>query len=263
MHMSRRRVAGLLLTAAALGSLTFTTQAHAETRVKLTARFEPDVLGQSTTILYKFRISNPLPVKSIVLHLPTGMELLTSSLGLSECTANIFIERRCPPNSIVGHGTAWAEVLLSFQPHPLQESATVTAALGPPENENPTILFFIEALSPVYSILVLPSQLTLGTPTTGASLTTQVPELDAWTEGPPVALTRFQATIGPRGITYYRHEHGHRVAFHPRGLALPTRCPQRGFRFSASFHFYNGTTAIGRTIVPCPTTRARTTSPQT
>ena len=248
------RRAALIVLSALLAVLVAATAAAA-TRVTLSARFDPDIAGQSTTILYKFAISKPLPVESVDLHLPAGMELATSSLGLSECNPTTLEEygpEGCPPDSIVGHGTAFAEVPLAFAPHMVQEPASVTAVFGPAEKEDPTILFFVEGRTPIYSTQVLSSRLTLNSGPFSASLTTSVPLLDVWTEGPAIALTRFQASIGPQGITYHRREHGHLVDFHPRGLSVPSRCPPKGFPFRVEFHFYNNTNATANSYAPCP-----------
>jgi hypothetical protein len=258
------RRAALIFPSALLAMLLAATAASA-TRVTLSARFDPDIAGQSTTILYKFEISKPLPVESVDLHLPAGMELATSSLGLSECNPTTLEEygpEGCPPDSIIGHGTAFAEVPLAFAPHVIHEPASVTAVFGPAEQEDPTILFFVEAIFPVYSSEVLSSRLTLSSGPFSASLTTSVPLLDAWTEGPAVALTRFHASIGPQGITYHRREHGHLIAFHPRGLSVPSRCPPKGFPFRVEFHFYNDTNATANSRAPCPKRRTPPASSQ-
>lgn len=253
--MRRLRHAALLLLAAPLTLLSPPVPALASS-VALSAGFEPDVLGQSTTILYKFSISQPQPVRRVTLHLPAGMELATSSLGLSECATETlrWESERCPANSLIGRGTAFAEVPLSFQPDAIQEPAKVTAVLGPPEGEEPIVLFLVEGVSPVFSTQVLPSRLATASGKFSATLTTEVPLLQTWPEGPFIALTHFQATIGPLGLTYYRREHGHLVSYHPKGLTIPSRCPRKGFLFRVEFAFYNGTQAAANSYAPCPST---------
>lgn len=51
--------------------------------------------------------------------------------------------------------------------------------------------------------------------------------------GPDVSIVSVQTTIGPRHLTYYRRLHGRRVAFHPRGVSVPERCPRGGLPFAA------------------------------
>jgi hypothetical protein len=60
------------------------------------------------------------------------------------------------------------------------------------------------------------------------------------------------STIGPRGLTYYRHVHGEIVPFRPRGLQVPKRCPRHGFAFRVDLTFLDGTHESTSSAVPCP-----------
>jgi hypothetical protein len=72
-----------------------------------------------------------------------------------------------------------------------------------------------------------------------------------------VSIVSVQTTIGPSHLTYYKHVHGRRVAFRPRGVSVPERCPHGGFPFAAEFTFQDGSTATGVTTVPCPPRQRR------
>ena len=70
--------------------------------------------------------------------------------------------------------------------------------------------------------------------------------------GPVVSIVSVTSTIGPAHLTYYKRVHGKRVAFSPRGVSVPERCPHGGFRFAASFGFQDGSSTSATTTVPCP-----------
>ncbi|HEY2768057.1 MAG TPA: hypothetical protein VGI76_07350 [Solirubrobacteraceae bacterium] len=69
-------------------------------------------------------------------------------------------------------------------------------------------------------------------------------------EGPAVAVVRVHVTLGGR-LTYYERAHGKLLAYHPRGIVLPRRCPHGGFRFAANFGFLDGTRASARLSERC------------
>jgi hypothetical protein len=75
--------------------------------------------------------------------------------------------------------------------------------------------------------------------------------------GPDVSIVSVQSTIGPSHLTYYKHVHGRLVAFHPRGVSVPERCPHGGFPFAAEFRFQDGSETTAATTVPCPPRRHR------
>lgn len=236
-----------------------TAQATATPRVTLRTSFEPDISGASTTLHYAVSISQATPVQTIDLRLPKGLQLATSSLGLAECEPQLLQENgppACPANSVMGRGTATGEVVLdSDPPKTFALPAAVLFALGPSEHKpSPKILIMVESSTP-FDMIMLTSRLIPQPPPYSYSLQIEAPLLPAWFEGPDIALTRLAATIGPKGVTYYRHEDGITLAYKPRGFSVPSRCPPNGYPFQAIFHFYNGATASTNDRAPCPTHR--------
>lgn len=240
---------------AALASLCLALSASAAPRVTLSASFQPDQLGKSTTVHYGFTVSQPAPLRSLELRLPAGIGFAASSLGLEPCDLALLVEdgpQACPVDSRVGAGSAIAVVPAENE---VDEKASVTALFGPPEHEDMTVLFSIEGAWPVNRQIILTSRLLLSaTAPYGARLITEAPLVSAWSEGPYIGLTGFHSTIGPQGVTYYRRDAGRTVAFSPRGLTVPNRCPAGGFPVAATFSWWglNGT-ATAKTRVPCPT----------
>jgi hypothetical protein len=187
------------------------------------------------------------------LDLPAKMGLATSTLGLAQCAPATLGEQGpegCPANAQVGIGTAHAELRVEHEI--LSESATVHALLGPTAGENEQVLFYVEALTPVGAQFVFPGVILPASGRYSGRLDTTIPLIPTWSDGPDVSVTSFSSTIGPRGLTYYRHVKGRFVPFHPRGIAVPARCPRGGFPFRAEFTFLDRTRATATSAVPCP-----------
>jgi len=181
------------------------------------------------------------------------MGFAASSLGLEPCQPELLARagpEGCPVDSRIGFGSALAEVPAQST---IQEHARVTVLLGPYDGEEMTVLFFVEGRWPANREIVLTAHLLGIANPDGATLLTEVPSLPVWPLGPDIGLTRLESTIGPAGPTYYRRVHGRTVAFQPRGVSLPRRCPSGGFRVSAVFDWWTiGGAASASTRVPCP-----------
>ncbi len=236
----------------------FAAPAGAAELVTLNASFSPDRLGAETTIGFGFKIVNseggaPPALGGVDLHLPPGINYLTTTLGLAVCKPSVLLARGpagCSPNSRLGFGSAFVEV--PFGESSGHEIPDIQALMGPPHDGNIVVLFYADGREPVYAQLVFAGELIAGSPTLGGSLKTAVPLIPSVPSGPPVSIVSVQTTIGPAHVTYYRRVHGRRVGFHPRGVAVPLSCPPGGFPFSADFDFIDGTHASASTTVPCP-----------
>ncbi|HVR05045.1 MAG TPA: hypothetical protein VMS02_03315 [Solirubrobacteraceae bacterium] len=247
-------------TAAALlvcGAAPATAAATTETAT-LQASFSPDKLGASTTIAFGFKVATteglaPPPLTTIDLHMPAGMNYTTTTLGLAVCNP-VKLQRdgpsACPANSHLGFGSALVEV--PFGTGAGHELPEVQALMGPSKSGNMVVLFYANGQTPVYAQLVFSGEVLPETGIYGSELATTVPPIPSVPNGPDVSIVSVKATIGPEHLTYYKHVHGKRVAFHPRGISVPESCPHGGFPFSANFVFQDGSTAEASTTVPCP-----------
>ncbi|HEV3319522.1 MAG TPA: hypothetical protein VG053_07310 [Solirubrobacteraceae bacterium] len=254
---SKPRVAILIATTALCAGLP--VAARAGQTVTLKTSFNPDRLGARTTIEFGFQAHStipqraPEPVTDVDLHLPAGLGLATSTLGLANCDPAALLAGGvdgCPANARIGFGSAL--VTVPAESGPVEEEGSLTALVGPPNNEHLEILFYAEGHSPVFAQLVFPGQVLDDNPPFSGRLDTAIPLIPTWPGGPDVAVTRMTSTIGPRGLTYYRHAHGKIVPFHPRGIAVPERCPRRGFPFRVDIAFLDGTHQTATSTVPCP-----------
>jgi hypothetical protein len=245
-------------TAALLACCLLPATAGAEETATLHTSFSPNKLGASTTIGFGFQISNasgglPAPLSSLSLNLPPGIDYVSTTLGLSICQPANLLARGlagCPPNSRLGFGSAFVEV--PFGQGSGREIPNIQALMGPPHNGNLVVLFYANGQEPVYAQIVFQGELVSGSQTLGGALNAAIPLIPSVPNGPPVSIVSVQSTIGPSHLTYYRKSHGKTIAFHPRGVSVPEKCPKGGFPFSANFGFTDGTKTTATSVVPCP-----------
>ncbi len=260
MHRGRAAapiVAAVLLACAALPGAA-AVAAPASEQATLSAGFSPDRLGVSTTISFGFHLQTvegvaPPPLTSVVLHMPAGMNYTLTTLGLAICQPAALQAqgiKGCSPNSRVGSGSALVEV--PFGTGAGHEIPEIQAVVGPPNNGNMVVLFYANGQTPVFAQLVFQGEVLPDSGPFGSQLATNVPLIPSVPNGPDVSIVNVNATIGPSHLTYYKHVHGRRVAFHPLGIGVPEHCPHGGFPFTASFAFQDGSQASASTTVPCP-----------
>ena len=227
-------------------------------RASLHAAFSPDRLGVSTTVSFSFRLATaegaaPPPLTAIDLHMPAGIGYATTTLGLALCSAQTLLASGlagCPANSRLGYGSALVEV--PFGTGAGHEIPEVQAVAGPSPDGNMVVLFYANGLYPVSAQLAFAGEILPDRGRYGSRLNTSVPLVASVPAGPDVSILAVNATIGPSHLTYYRHAHGRLVAFHPRGVSVPERCPHGGFPFAADFAFQDGSSTSAHTTVPCP-----------
>lgn len=230
-------------------------------QAKLHASFSPNRLGAPTTISFGFVLSTtegtaPPPLTGLVLRMPAGMNYTTTTLGLAICQPAALLARGlagCSPNSRLGYGTAFVEV--PFGVGSGHEIPDIQALSGPSPNGNLVVLFYANGVFPVSAQLTFSGEVLPDSGSFGSQLQTSVPPVSSVPGGPDVSILSVKTTIGPSHLTYYKHRHGHLVAFHPRGVSVPERCPRGGFPFAAEFTFQDESHASATTAVPCPPTR--------
>lgn len=226
--------------------------------VRLTAGFSPKRLGAGTTVHLGFQIAVPAgqippPLTELGVLYPAELGIATSNLGLDDCTAAVLQEAGlagCPPNSLMGRGSALVDV--PFTLGPVLEKVRITLLSGPVQEGHLGLLFFADGESPVIAQLIFPGLILPAQAPFGGILETQLPLVHTVPEGPYATVVSMQTTIGPSHITYYRRAHGRLVGFRPRGILLPSRCPHGGFLFTIHLGFQNGAHAEASTTVPCP-----------
>ena len=232
-------------------------------RASLHASFSPNRLGAPTTISFGFTLATsegaaPPPLTGLDLRMPAGMNYTRTTLGLAICRPAALILKGlggCSPNSRLGYGSALVEVPLGVgSGHEIPE---IEALAGPSPNGNLVVLFYANGVFPVSAQLTFAGEVLPDSGRFGSQLATTVPPVTSVPGGPDVSIVSVQTTIGPSHLTYYRRVHGRRVPFHPRGVAVPERCPGGGFPFAAEFTFQDQSRTSAETTVPCPPARHR------
>ncbi len=232
--------------------------------MKLEAALSPEHLGQETTVGFGVAIGGrddraPSPLTNVEVRYPEHLGLALSGLGFASCSPSRLEAdggAACPANSLMGYGTATAEIPIG--PSPLYEKARVTIFRAPAEPGQVGLLFHVEATSPVSAELVFPGVLLSAAPPFAGSIDIKVPLVPGLPFGPNVAVVKLAMTVGPTSkIFYYERVRGKTLRYHPRGVLLPDSCPSGGFRFAAVFGFEDGSHSSASTAVPCPRSSSR------
>jgi hypothetical protein len=225
--------------------------------VQLAARLIPERLGHGTSIGLGFEIGGsagiPPPLRIVDLRYPANFGVALSGLGLDTCSAATLETAGpagCPPNSIMGHGSALGEI--PFGPSIIHEGATVTIARAEDQNGHIALLFDAQGISPVQANIVFPGLLLPARQPYGGDIRIAVPLVPSLPEAPDVAVVALHAMLGPQGLTYYEQVDGVTVPYTPKGILLPERCPAAGFPFSATLAFQSGERETASTRVRCP-----------
>lgn len=229
----------------------------------LSTRFIPDRPGASTTIAFTIAIRGsdgepPAPLTGLALHMPTGMEFAESQLGIATCNAVALAARGlavCPAGSRLGFGHSRVE--FAFANEREEAQAKIAVLLGNAPGEGIPILLYVETRSPVVAALVFQSRLLGDSGQFGQQLYAPLPLIPTLPAGPDIQIATLSANFGPEHLTYYRRIGNRSVAFKPRGLSVPRRCPRGGFPMAASLSFADGTSLVARSVVPCPARRAQ------
>jgi hypothetical protein len=226
--------------------------------VRLGASFAPYRLGQRTTIAFDFQVGAPagqIPtaLTDVDIRYPEGLGIVLSGLGLEVCsqaTLEAAGSSGCPADSIMGHGSALAE--MRFGSQLVRESAQITIARAPDEDGHIALLLYASGPSPVDTQILSPAQLIPASAPFGGRLNIQLPLVASVPGAPDVGIAQMHATLGPRGVTYFERADGNTLGYQPKGILLPRLCPRGGFPFAAEFNFLGGSSADARTRVPCP-----------
>lgn len=232
--------------------------AFATQSVKLSASFEPNKFRASATVNIEFWIRTPSdqapsPLIGTDIRLPAGVGLSTSELGLATCDAMTLDDQGpsgCSRNALMGYGSALVAVPDGF--HTLYEPVDITVVMGPPSHHHTAMLLYASGTSPVIAQLVFQSTLLGDSEQDGTALNTSIPLISGLPGEPTARVVRFQVSIGPKGLTYYKRVHDATVAYSPQGIIIPAQCPTGGFPFEARFMFADGTSVSATDTAPCP-----------
>jgi hypothetical protein len=248
----------LALSAGTLGAAVQPAGAQAQTSALLHATFDPYRLGQRTTLQFEFAFSAPAgavppPLVEMQLRYPRGINFFLNDLGIERCSMSLLEAsgpRACPSNSAMGYGVVETGIVLGEEP--VRESSPITILRAPEREGHFALLFFAEGRVPVVTNVIFSGVLLSAREPFGGNVKVGVPLVETLPGAPYVSVLHLHATIGPRHLTYYHRVDGVSLAFSPKGILLPPRCPPHDFPFSAIFVFADGTRALASTTVACP-----------
>jgi hypothetical protein len=221
----------------------------------LSAAFSPERLGAPTTVSFTVNIDPPSdgappPLAAVTVGYPRDLGLATSGLGLEACAPATLEqdEEACPPNAKMGVGSAVVDV--PFGPELVTETVSLALYAAPSSDGFVHLAILARGGEPVLASIVMTGVLEPG------RLTIAVPPIASLPGAPYVSLVRMKAQIGG-ALTYYEHVGRRVVAYRPRGIGLPDRCPRGGWRLAAGFEFAGGRHSGASTVIACPRSRRR------
>lgn len=226
--------------------------------VQMRARLAPLRLGRPTAITVAFTIAQApgveiSPLTGMRLLMPAGMSIGASELGLSTCTPAALEEQGpsgCPVNSVIGRGSATAEV--PFGAQRVFEHVRIAIFSAPLVNGRPQLVVSAVGEHPVIANIVFPGTVLEAQRPFGGVIETTMPPVPGLPGGPDVGLVSMRIAIGPRNLIYSETVHGRTVRFHPAGVVLPRSCPRGGLPFAVRLSFMDGASTRARTAVRCP-----------
>jgi hypothetical protein len=240
-------------------ALAFTSaSALAVPRVTLHAAFNPERLGQSTTVNLRIQVAPgaepiPPPLVQAQVRYPAGLDPQLSGLGIDECTAATLETAGidgCPVDSVMGEGQAIAEFLIAHRI--VREVADITAVRTTEQEGHLTMLMYVYDETAVSAQLILTGQLLPAAGPFAGLLDIHLPLLQSLPGTPDVSVAEIQLGLGPESLTYSENIAGKMVHYIPEGIDLPKHCPRGGFPFAVTLGFADGSHAQARTAVPCP-----------
>jgi hypothetical protein len=249
----------LSIVVAAILYLSAYSTALAAPSVTLKATLTPEQLGRETTIGFGFQIATssrevPPPLTGVEISYPVDLGFALSELGLATCSKlalEIFGPEGCPPNSLMGYGTALAEIPIGALI--IREAAQVTIVRTTNTATHLALLIYVDAGTPVSEEVVSTGLILPAPPPYGGRLAMRIPLVLSLPGAPDVAIVKLSSTLGPLHLIYHEDIHGHTITYKPKGIPLPDSCPRGGFPFSAKFAFLGGSQSEAIATVPCPT----------
>jgi hypothetical protein len=232
------------------------TAASAGPYASLAATFTPLRLGEPTTVTFALNIdppaqSTPPPLYQIDFSYPGNLGFATSGLGLAACDPRKLESdgaQACPANSRMGGGSATVEV--PFGTEVLDEHVALELFAAPSPDGYVHLAILARGKEPVEARIVILAVLLAG------HLQISVPAIPGLPGAPDVAIKQIRASLGGP-LTYYEHVRGHVIAYRPKGIGLPDRCPRGGWRLGAGLVFRNGQHSQAGAVVACPRSRKR------
>lgn len=249
----------LLCASALLAALGWAVVAGATPTAHFAARFTPDRLGASTTIILTLHLGarsgeEPEPLTMLDIEFPEHLGLASTTLGLVSCNHSILLARGpagCPADSRIGEGEIELQARLGSER--VREDTAISIYMGDAVDRHSVFEFYASGSNPIIADFLFEGTLLSAGAPFGYDMQTPVPSTELLPGGSPAAVMTIKLIIGPRSLTYYRTVHGRRVGYRPAGISVPEACPsgRHGFPFLARLSFADGSHLDASVSVPC------------
>jgi len=224
----------------------------------LKASLAPEIPRHGTTVRLHVRISPtseliPPPLLEGKLSYPAGLDVQLSGLGIDACqpiALELFGLEACPPNSVMGYGSAVAA--LPIRKQVFHESARIAVVRTEERSGHQAVLLYVYGETGLSARIILPAELLPAAKPYGGSLDIQVPLVPSFPEGPDVSVSDLTLVLGPGNLTYSERVHHRLVHYKPTGIPLPGHCPRGGFPFAVELSFLDGSRASAGAAARCP-----------
>jgi hypothetical protein len=184
----------------------------------------------------------PSPVRRATLRFPVGLGIEIPHLR--SCSPARLLARGpsgCPPQSLLGHGSALAEAQAGSQT--ITEHISLSLFLGPFHNLEPTLEILGQGYTPFDERVVLIGTVLPDNPPYGEDLILSVPTIPTLPLEPDASIVRMSLTVGARKPRDPRNANT---------VVVPARCPRGGFPFAADFAYADGSSGSALSTAPCP-----------
>jgi hypothetical protein len=184
----------------------------------------------------------PSPVRRATLRFPVGLGIEIPHLR--SCSPARLLARGpsgCPPQSLLGHGSALAEAQAGSQT--ITEHISLSLFLGPFHNLEPTLEILGQGYTPFDERVVLIGTVLPDNPPYGEDLILSVPTIPTLPLEPDASIVRMSLTVGARKPRDPRNANT---------VVVPARCPRGGFPFAADFAYADGSSGAALSTAPCP-----------
>lgn len=228
-------------------------------------------LGGSVAIKMGLKIDHrqvASPVTGVQILTPAGLDITSSGFGLETCRlaqasiTNVLVgsafQTLCPGNSLLGHGTAAAQLQFNTVDAPILGRANISLFSGETQENRPGLIVFVASINPVFTGLAYTGHLFNARRPYGLGMKLLLPLIPSPPFGATVSLARMDITIGARDIVYTERHRGAPVRYRPDSLMLPAKCPRAGFAFRVKLTFHQDPRRTVDTRVPCPSRRKTT-----
>jgi hypothetical protein len=132
----------------------------------------------------------------------------------------------------------------------VREDAQITIVRAPEQKGHLAMSFYTQGTQPVIVRLVFTGVLLPAPSPFGGAVKIAIPPI-AGLPGTHISVVQLHLVLGPPQLVYYERLHSHTIAYRPRGIRLPDKCPNGGFPFSATLAFLGGGRVSVPTAVPC------------